>query len=120
VLVGSDGLLMPVQQLRPFLSLLIPPYLSSIFNSWGCVFSTFYVFLLSFAVSFLLVWEPTKPVVLFILSQIIAIAITLGVKNLILMGVRKMLFKGMYRVHPASSNFMMVILEVSLADVLRQ
>ena len=97
-----------------------PRAFPSFFNSWGCVFSTFYVFLLSFAVAFLLVWEPTKPVVLFILSQIIAIAITLGVKNLILMGMRKVLFKGMYRVHPASSNFMMVILEVSLADILSQ
>ena len=81
-------------------------------HSWGCIFATFWVFLLVFGVAFLAVWDPTRPAVMFILSQVVAIAITFLVKFLILRCLRKMLFSGFFRVHPASSNIMMVILEV--------
>jgi len=47
-----------------------------------------------------------------VVAQVVAISITLGLKSVILLCLRKVLFRGMFRVRPASTNFMLVILEV--------
>ena len=74
--------------------------------------ASLYAFLIVGIVVFLVVWEPTRPIVQLIVAQVIGILVTVLLKLLILMCLRKLLFKGMFRVHPASSNVMMLVLEV--------
>lgn len=74
--------------------------------------ATAYVFIIVFAVAFLAVWEPTTAVLKVLAAQVVAIVVTLLLKQVILIFLRKVMYRGLFRARPASANFMLVILEV--------
>lgn len=76
---------------------------------WGTFYSSGVIFIIIGGLSFVLVWEFTRPVVVSLLANVIGIFVTIAVKMLILIFVRKALFVGFYRKRPAGGNFMLLI-----------
>ncbi|EED94555.1 predicted protein [Thalassiosira pseudonana CCMP1335] len=87
---------------------------SFIFGSmfWGCLVSNVLVLGVSFVVVFIFCFEPFLPVLLSIVASVIGLAITITIKMLFLIGVRKV-FSGetFYRSNPAIANCINVLLE---------
>jgi len=78
---------------------------------WGSLFASGSLFFMVGTVVFLAVYQITRPYFIQVLAQLIGILVTVGVKVIILMSLRKILFKGFYRKSPAFANCMMVCME---------
>lgn len=76
---------------------------------WGTFYSSGVIFIIVGGLSFILVWELTRSVVINLLANIIGVFVTISVKILILTFVRKALFVGFYRKRPAGGNFMLLM-----------
>jgi hypothetical protein len=90
-----------------------PDLTTIIFGSafWGTFYSSGVLFGIVGGLSFLLVWEATRSVVVALLAQIIGIFVTIGFKILLMIFIRKVLFVGFFRVRPAGGNLLLLIFE---------
>mmetsp|Transcript_12264 Transcript_12264/g.25909 ORF Transcript_12264/g.25909 Transcript_12264/m.25909 type:complete len:174 (+) Transcript_12264:2199-2720(+) len=85
-----------------------------IFSSmfWGCLVSSGLVLIVSFIIFFILFLEPFYPTLLGIIASVIGLAVTITIKTIALMGVRKLYHgEAFYRSNPAVANLINVVLE---------
>jgi hypothetical protein len=86
---------------------------TSVFGTafWGQVFTAGFAFFVPGAFGFFLVWSKTRTFVTGFVAQLIGIAVTLGVKMLVLVLLRRFLMVVFYRKKIALSNIVFVLLE---------
>jgi len=78
---------------------------------WGALFTGVITSAVVGGIFFFFFWEQTRNAALAILAQVIGITVTYTVKILILLCLRSSFFHAFYRVKPAASNIMGVLLE---------
>ena len=78
---------------------------------WAAAFCGVICALLIGFLFFILIWDVTSQIVQAILGQIVGICVTIGLKMIIMIFLRKMFVAAYYRKRPAASNVMNVVLE---------
>lgn len=78
---------------------------------WGCLFTGIAALILVGGIVFLAVWHVSRSVVMIIIAQLIGITVTVLLRMLILMFLRREFSAAYYRKQTWQDNFMRVILE---------
>jgi len=78
---------------------------------WGAFYTSLAIAVLIGAVIFFAVWQVTSPYFWAILANIIGLSVTVGLKYIVLMLLRKHYHAAFYRKKPAQSNVLNVVLE---------
>ena len=78
---------------------------------WGALFASATIFVLVGAVVFFCVYHVTAPYFILSLATLIGVLVTIIIKTIILLCLRKVLFAGFYRRSPCFANCLMVVME---------
>jgi hypothetical protein len=78
---------------------------------WGSFYTSVIVAVLVGVVVFLAVWQVTSNIFLLVLAQIIGLSVTVGLKYVVLLFLRRHYFAAFYRKQPAQANVLNVVLE---------
>ncbi|CAB9513809.1 expressed unknown protein [Seminavis robusta] len=80
-------------------------------NLWGCFYTALIAFAIFGIVAFVTIWPMTRSYVFTFIAGYFGLAITIGLKVIVMKFLRSALYSGYYRKRPAAANFTNVILE---------